>query len=290
MAAQLLWSSYEEYIDAGRIPELAQTAIGDAGVTRKPKPSALAHKLSGGVQYFQKAAYRCQKLNKCYMPPFPVWDVRRRPRERFHNAPGVMYAHITKAGSTTLRSFVRRQLNGSDGFLQRNDTQEWERPHEKHALYYKRAFVRPPMERFVAGVMEVISERGYPSNQSQSRQGQFDDFVVKFLDGKLVPHRDVPEHLQSQVRQLCHADGSCPEYEYIGSTQTISQELSLLHHTTELPQMHRKSKYTKPNIRRVHVCPLVEVYRNDYCCLGFKFPEICGDICSSFARKVYDWI
>mmetsp|Transcript_3862 Transcript_3862/g.12085 ORF Transcript_3862/g.12085 Transcript_3862/m.12085 type:complete len:245 (+) Transcript_3862:3-737(+) len=221
-------------------------------------------------------------LTRCRVPPWAGWPTV----PRWHITGGnISYLHITKAGSGTIRDYVRKELGGIEY------TPAGKPPY--------RAFVRDPVARFVSGFKEMVFNRGWRGYKDthgkmirklELIQPIFNAFCEEFFSGEIEFNKVFAIHFWKQIHFLCDSfTGQCRRYDYVGNTDTMSTELKLLHPV--LGSVNNTKARTVQHSLELKVPPkwipaLCKVYRLDFCCLGFEPPPECPGLCNSL---VSDW-
>eukprot|EP00560_Eucampia_antarctica_P002153 CAMPEP_0197840468 /NCGR_PEP_ID=MMETSP1437-20131217/45627_1 /TAXON_ID=49252 ORGANISM="Eucampia antarctica, Strain CCMP1452" /NCGR_SAMPLE_ID=MMETSP1437 /ASSEMBLY_ACC=CAM_ASM_001096 /LENGTH=312 /DNA_ID=CAMNT_0043450091 /DNA_START=160 /DNA_END=1095 /DNA_ORIENTATION=+ len=193
----------------------------------------------------------------------------------------IAFRHITKAGSSTLTTYVsvvRQDLNQTRNV----------KFHLEEAIDALRvAFVRDPVDRFVSAYMEILTpSRGYKPHY-EDVQEDFDHFFDRYLEGNYSDGRyTIKFHFMAQAQFLTHSNGDGISLDYIGRTEHLNEEWNstfkafLPVDIPALPQTRARiteANNTKPVMRPYQIRHICQLYCHDYCCLGMEFPLECRD-------------
>ena len=195
-----------------------------------------------------------------------------RYRPRSHQLPMVQFPHLPKVGSTTLRTWVRRQ--GGKDYSVWNDSLPVV------------AFLRDPLERFVSAFKEVFFARRaldgrYPSNFSVQRK--FDSFTSDFINNDSFSSAYVAEHFRSQTQCVCVA-GVCPRFAHLGEVRRLAEDwneilVPLFNISPVSSKNMRPGRQVRLTLSDADARILCRIYYHDYCCFGLAVPERCAMRC-----------
>ena len=250
---------------------------------------------------------------------------------RTHKLRNVQVYHITKAGSSTIRKTIEGQIadldHPPDGLKEGHPGPVPTPPSRVLRKLPKVAFVRDPIERFESAFLEVYLCRQSKNNNSRplgtgssgdALQRNYEHFTQLFVDGGLrfvnftaQLSIEVAEHFRSQTQSVCYPDGTCPDLDFLGRTETLNEDWN-----RAIPEfgwafmplkLNMRSRQHRTGTRMVgncgttvhklamhpsHTKRLCQIYRNDFCCFGLDFPEACrGMVCEDMhADALYGFI
>lgn len=253
--------------------------------------NAVPH-LFGLPTYSQKAI---NSLRHCRLPSHESGE---KFAQGYHTAEvgkdtQIEFAHVTKAGDESIRNYVTEVLNGTQTFSL-NDLKD---------NSYRVAFVRDPVDRFIAAYMEVQHpSRGYKPMFPHSIQDDFDNFMELYLAGNFDDGRyTIDSHFRAQVHFLSHPNGDGILFDYIGRTESMYQEWETtlsknLPDNVVLPKLPKvveeRNVAKKPVAKPKHIQRICDLYCHDYCCLDIEFPSECPQSTCPCPSKppLYHWL
>ena len=197
------------------------------------------------------------------------------------------FVHIEKVGSSTLRRYVTKWLNGTD--------------HTHSAQHLRHvAFVRHPLDRFVSAAFEAVDglnsppeylyrkdldEAGFAPGLTLSKQQRLDVFADHFLAGRLngsgLPGKIATEHTIPQWRYINRYLDT--QLHYVGHVDTMLEELDGMMgtHVIEQGRKNHVRQRTRVNDSRTTVLRpsavrgVCRAYLADVCCLDISFRTRC---------------
>jgi len=202
---------------------------------------------------------------------------------------GSMFVHIFKNGGTTVCYKVRKM--GGDCF----DNFHWrgERVQLEEFLaptWFRTAVVRDPMSRVVSSFNEVKRRAALLANTTADMLSSLARILETMEDNPTQNAETIVasgHHFSSQVQFLLDDEGNKLPMDYIGQLTNLQDEMAFVLGAPHLTLEVRHGPTDEQEMRGLRETDLsvemqravCRLYRDDYCCFGFDWPEACrGEI------------
>eukprot|EP00440_Ansanella_granifera_P036497 gb/GFBE01039598.1/.p1 GENE.gb/GFBE01039598.1/~~gb/GFBE01039598.1/.p1 ORF type:complete len:305 (+),score=19.88 gb/GFBE01039598.1/:1-915(+) len=157
---------------------------------------------------------------------------------------------------------------------------------------FRTALVRDPVDRVLSSFHEVnVRKFGHMNMSVEERRGFSDQaYLVSMLNETLRSMHRFPKkrdyHFYQQMSFLVDVNGTKLPLDYIGEAGHVRQELSFIFgvQLDRIPFLSGPTKTTTAadnfRIKRDQLTDdllllICDLYRVDFCCLGFEFPDVC---------------